>query len=248
MPIADVHTHLDIFPKADILHVIRRAEAAGVSAIINNGVNPKTNRLTLELAKKYPVVKAALGIYPIDGLAMTDEEIDSELRFIEKNKDIIVGIGEVGIDYLKTEDRVRQKVVFQKQIDLAMKIQKPLIVHSRKAESNTIEMLISAGAKKVVMHCCMADMQTVKKAQDAGFMFSIPCLIKSSSHFKKVVENLPMSRILTETDAPFLHYDRSRKSEPALIPETIAEIARIKGLTPVDCANIIYQNYQSLFS
>lgn len=255
---ADVHAHLDLFGSEELEGVLERAKYVGVKAIVTSGVDVKSNRAALELAKSHStsqgingIIKAALGIYPTDALKMNDNEIDSELKFIKNNSGTVAAIGEVGLDYLKTEkkeDRERQKEVFAKQIELAKKLDKPLVVHSRRAEKEAVDMLISASVKKAVMHCCMADMKTVKRASDAGLFFSIPALILRSSHFKKLVEVVPGSRLLTETDAPFLSPHPNKKSEPAMVAEAAGAIAKIKGITAEECANILYANYQSLFS
>lgn len=255
---ADVHAHLDLFSSEELEGVLERAKDKGVKAIVTSGVDVKSNRAALELAKSHStsqgingIIKAALGIYPTDALKMSDGEVDAELDFIRKNRNRINAIGEVGLDYLRTEkkeERERQREVFAKQIELAKELDKPLVVHSRRAEKEAVDMLISASAKKAVMHCCMADMKTIKRASDAGLYFSIPALILRSSHFKKLVEVVPSSRLLTETDAPFLSPHPNKKSEPAMVAEAASAIAKIKGITEEECANMIFANYQSLFS
>ncbi|MBI2142338.1 TatD family hydrolase [Candidatus Woesearchaeota archaeon] len=255
---ADVHAHLDLFSSEELEGVLERAKNKGVKAIVTSGVGVKSNRAAIELAKSHSTdqctIKAALGIYPTDALKMSDAEIAAELDFLKKNSGTVAAIGEVGLDYLKSgkkEDRERQKEAFAKQIELAMKLNKPLVVHSRKAEKEAVEMIIEASAKKAVkavMHCCMADMKTIKRASEAGLYFSIPALILRSSHFKKLAETVPSSRLLTETDAPFLSPNQGRKSEPSMIAEAANEIAKIKGITAEECANILYSNYQKLFS
>ncbi|MBI3034341.1 TatD family hydrolase [Candidatus Woesearchaeota archaeon] len=247
MLLIDTHAHLDLFDEKELNEVLERASRSGVKAIVTNGVDVKSNRLSLELAKKHSIVKPALGLYPIESLSLTDEEIDNELVFIEKNSSRVFCIGEVGLDYLKTEDHARQKDVFTRQIMLARKLGKALNVHSRKAESDAVELLDSCGARKVVMHCCMAGMKTIRKAVDCGFYFSVPALLLRSSHFRKLVETVPSNHLLTETDAPFLSPFPGRKSEPSMIAETVREIAAIKGVSREDCANMLFSNYQRLF-
>lgn len=245
---ADVHAHLDLFKPDEIPQIIQRAKDAGVKAIINNGVDGKTNKATLELAEKYPIIKAAIGLYPVDALKLTESEIGQQLVFIEKNSKKIVAMGEIGLDYLKAEEKERQKDIFMKQVELARKLDKGVIVHSRKAESDVVRLLSDFGAKKVVMHCCMANLKIVKKAIDAGFHFSIPALLPVSSHFQAVANAVPLSLLLTETDAPFLSPVKGKQSEPAMVRETVNVIAKIKGITEEECANILFSNYQRVFS
>ena len=166
MILVDVHAHLDhklISGKVD--EIIKNSMKNGVKAIITNGVNPETNRIALQLAEKYDIVKAALGVYPIDSLNVDVKkvfyplkenkiDIDKEIEFIQKNKDKIVAVGEVGLDYyLDKDNKKEQKEVFEKFIQLSEKIKKPIIVHSRKAEADAIDLLSSSKLKKVVMHC-----------------------------------------------------------------------------------------------
>ena len=244
MLLVDVHAHLDL--TADLPAVLERAKSAGVKSIISNGVNPVTNRVTLELAKTNPLVKAAIGIYPTEAALLTGHEITEELDFISKHKSSIVGIGEIGLDYLKTEDKVIQTQIFRQQLEMAHKIGKPVIVHSRKAESDVTEIL-SSYKLKVIMHCCMGNMKVIKKGLDQGFLYSIPALVNKSSHFQALVERASLSQLLTETDAPFLSPDKDLRSEPAMVRGSIEQIASIKKITPEECANIIFSNYQKTF-
>ncbi len=246
---ADVHAHLDLFSRDELDGILEKSRAAGVKAVITSGINVESNRDSMLLSKEHSIVKPALGLYPSESLKLSDDEIDSEIRFIRSNKESIAAIGEVGLDYHETSEtagRLRQKRIFTMQVELAAKIGKPLIVHSRKAEEDAVELLISQSANKVVMHCFMAKMKTVKRAVDAGFYFSIPCIIKTSPNFRKLAEVVPLNRLLTETDAPFLSPVKGRKSEPSMVSGTVDEIAAIKGISAEDASNIIFSNYQKL--
>ncbi|MBI2133684.1 TatD family hydrolase [Candidatus Woesearchaeota archaeon] len=244
---ADIHAHLDLFPEVELAAVLERAERSGIKRIITCGIDLKSNRSALKIAEKHDLVKPALGIYPAAGVSLSDDEIESEISFI-RSKDIIA-VAEIGLDYHEClpETFPKQKEVLAKQLSLARQLDKPVVVHTRKAEADTVEMLINSGSKKVVLHCFMGKLELVKKAVDAGFHFSIPLIISRSSHFRKLAEAVPLNRLLTETDAPFLSPMPGTRSEPAMIQETIREIAKIKGLTEEDCANILYSNQQKLF-
>jgi TatD DNase family protein len=155
--LVDVHAHLD-FPEIEkeLDAIIERARAAGVRAIITNSVAPESMRRTLDISKKYDIVKAALGLYPPDALEKESGKKNKisakELDFIEKNKDSIIAIGECGLDYYNGRDKETQIDLFKKQIELAKKLDKPVIVHSRKAEEDVIRILEESGHKKVVLH------------------------------------------------------------------------------------------------
>ncbi|MBU0461173.1 MAG: TatD family hydrolase [Nanoarchaeota archaeon] len=253
----DVHCHLDheLFKK-DIDDVIRRAKDAGVKKIITNGVNSETNRISLALAKKYDIVEAALGWYPQDALAKEVESgeyplqkqlftLDEELDFIKKQK--FVALGEVGLDYQHATDIPQQKKDFEKIIAFAEKVKKPLIVHSRKAETDVVEMLESLKAKKVVMHCFSGNFKLVKKIMDNGWSFSIPTNVVKSHHFQKIIAEVNISHLLTETDGPYLSPFPGRRNEPAFVLEAVRKIAEIKKLDMTEVENNLFMNYQNMF-
>ncbi len=249
MLLVDVHAHLDHCKfKQDLDKVIENAKKNNVKTIINNGINPEKNRATLELAKKYDVIKAALGLYPTDAIKLKEEEIANELEFIKKNKDKIVAIGEIGLDYhwnLKQHDK--QKEIFEKIINLAEKIKKPLIVHSRKAEEDVIDILESSKIKKVVLHCFSGSISLVNKAYDLGYYFSIPTNVVRSNHFQEIVKIININRIVTETDSPYLSPFSGQRNEPSNVLYSIKKIAEIKNMDAEEVANNIWMNYKNLF-
>lgn len=262
MILVDVHAHLDHKRfKKDLDQVILRAKNAGVKSIITAGVNSSTNRIALKIAEKYDIVKPSLGIYPIDaldtdkgpdevGLARDMEpiDIDKELKWIEKNKDKCIAIGEVGLDYKIVKGKEKeQKKNFQKIINTAEKINKPIIVHSRKAESDAVEMLESSKLKKVVMHCFNGKKSLIKRSADNGWYFSIPPIINRLQHFQMLAEIVNINKILTETDSPWLGPNRGERNEPVFVKETIKEISKIKDMDQKEVANNIYMNYTNVF-
>lgn len=255
--LVDVHAHIDHADfKSDLDLVIERAKAAGVKEIIANGVDPETNRFVLSFAKKYDIIKPALGIYPPDALAeevkaegyplkLLPYDVDEELKFIEKSKPI--AIGEVGLDYKNCSNKDAQKELFQRFIDLSKKLDIPIIVHSRKAEADVIDMLEKSDAKKVVLHCFSGKFSLVKRAAAKGWSFSIPTNVVKSEHFQKIIETVHISQLLTETDCPYLSPFANTRNEPAFVLESLKKIAEIKGITLEDAGNNIFMNYQNLF-
>ena len=242
----DVHAHLNYesFDK-DRDGVIKRAEKAGVVAIVENGTDVKSNRKVLELAKKYKLIKPALGIYPSDALKMSDEQIDKELEFISKQK--IVAIGEVGLDFYKVPEHDRQEKIFIKFINLAKRMDLPLIVHSRGAEDRTFELLQQEGAKRVVMHCFSGNQELAEKVEKAGYFFSIPPAIMNSKKFQKLAKNISVSRIFTETDSPFLSHVPGERNEPKNVEVTLKKISEIKKLEFSEVKKIFFMNFQRFF-
>ncbi|MCK4589832.1 MAG: TatD family hydrolase [Nanoarchaeota archaeon] len=263
--IVDVHCHLNHEQfKKDLDQVIERAKQAGVKAIVCSGINHPANEEVLEIAKKYDIVHASLGLYPIDLLGLGPDEVgitrqmgkidlQEELDFIKKHKKDIVGIGECGLDYhwsKKPEEHKQQQKNFQKIIEFTEKIKLPLIVHSRRAEVDTFDLLESSKLKKekVILHMFEARKHIIKKAIDNNYKFSIPTAIVKLQHFQTMAEIVPLQQLLTETDAPWLSpYPENRRNEPAFIVETIKKMAEIKKLPKEEIENQIYNNFKKTF-
>ena len=242
--LVDVHCHLDLLEKQkDLEEVMKRAK--DFYCIISNSTDPKSNRKNLEYIKKYKNVKIALGMYPSHAVELTDEEIDDEIRFIKKNKPF--AIGEVGLDNFRVKNMERQKEVFSKFIRLSKELNIPVIVHSRDAELETLETLEESKAEKVVMHCFSGNKELVERGVKNGYYFTIPTSVVKSKTFRKLVSRVPLNRILTETDAPYLSPIENEPNEPAFIKESLKKIAEIKKITVEEMEKIIYMNFQNLF-
>ncbi|MBL7054153.1 TatD family hydrolase [Candidatus Woesearchaeota archaeon] len=256
----DIHCHLD-HPSFNgkTEEIINNAEQAGLKIILTAGINPETNRKTLELAGKFDIVKPALGIYPVKTLQKEIEsgeyplkknifDIDEEIVFIKKNKDKITAIGECGLDYSQNENSAEQKKLLEKLISLAEKINKPIIIHSRKAESDCIDLLESSKLKKVLMHCFSGKKKLVKKASDLGYYFSIPANVVRAQNFQLMVEELNINQLFCETDSPYLSPFKEQRNEPAFILESYKKIAEIKKMDLKEVINNIYMNWQNVFN
>ena len=249
----DVHCHLDfegIIERLD--EVIANARKAGLKVILTSGVNPETNRKILELAKKYDIVKPSFGLYPMDALSREESkenkfDVDKELEFWKKNKDKFISIGEVGLDYKNGKDKVMQKAVFEKILETAKELDKPVIIHSRKAELDALDILESSGHKKVIMHCFSGRKHLVKRAYELGYYFSIPTNVVRLQQFQEMVKEIDINHLFCETDAPFLSPFKDKRNEPAFVVESYKKIAEIKGMTLEEVKNNIWMNYQKLF-
>lgn len=258
MKLVDVHCHLDKdFFGDDIDKVIDRCKKNNCIAF-PVGITPDTNRYVLELQKKYPdVLYPCLGLYPLDALknelegkdnqAVLDYNIDKELKFIEDNADKIIAIGEVGMDAKNGTDFIAQEKLFRKTIKLAIKLDKPLVIHSRKMEIKVIDTLEEYEFKKIVMHCFGGKHSQVKRIRNNKWYFSIPTNIVRDQHFQKIVKETPLSQLLTETDSPFLSPFKDQRNEPINVKETIKMISKIKNLPELDVATLIRRNVSHLF-
>jgi len=263
MLLIDVHAHLDLEGYevyGGIDKVIDESIQNGVKVIITNGTNIESNRKILEIAKKHSVVKVALGIYPTHCLEMIEngeeDKFTSELKFIEeqiKHKKCIA-IGEVGLEYKEVKDLDEKKKNIEKDclrkfIAIAKKHDIPIILHSRGAELELVELLEAEGMKdrKVVMHCFSGRKHVVQRIRDNNWYFSIPCNVDRSLHFQQIVMDTPTDRLLTETDSPYLSPKIGTINRPDNVKITVEKIAEIKKVTPEEASNMIYANYQRIF-
>src|SRR3989338_10454009 len=264
MNLIDVHCHLNHEQfKADLDQVLERAKKAGLKAILVSGVNTPSNRAVLELAKKYPLIKASLGIYPIDALGIQPDgvglpshkgeiNLEEEFVFFEKNKNHITAIGEAGMDFhwaKKEETYEKQAENFQKIIRFAIKIKKPLIIHSRKAETECVQILSEEVHQEIpiIQHCFSGNKTAIRRAAELRHYFSIPPNILKSSNFQTLVKIVDLQQLLTETDAPWLSPFKDQRNEPAFVLETIQKIAEIKQLPMEEVAAHIWENYERIF-
>ena len=257
----DTHCHLthDLF-KPDFDQVIQRAKDAGLKAILVSGVNPPTNREILQLTKKYDILKASLGIYPIDALGLAPDEtgmaihkgpinIEEEFKFFQQHKNQITAIGEVGLDCkFGAEYKEQQNQNFQKIIELTEKLNKPIVVHTRKAEADCLALLESSNLKHIILHTFEGNKKLIKKAIDLGYYFSVPTLIVRSQHFQMLADLAPIQPILTETDAPWLSPFPDKRNEPAFITESIKKIAEIKKLSKKEIQEQIWTSFNKIFT
>ncbi|MDP2672700.1 MAG: TatD family hydrolase, partial [Nanoarchaeota archaeon] len=229
----DIHSHIDICKNIDAL--IKNAGKQNVK-ILTAGTSPKSNKEILKLKIKFPEINICLGIYPIDALKLSELEIDSEIEFIKKNKEKISAIGEVGIDLKHAEEQTleTQKENLTKFVNLAEELGLPIIIHSRKAEKECVELLEKLNYNKIIMHCFSGNMKLVNRIIKNNWCLSIPANVKHSEHFQKIVEKTSIKQLFCETDSPFLHPDKIFPNEPANVLESYKKISEIKALPLVE--------------
>lgn len=261
----DSHCHLDhhLYSK-DLKQILERAKKANIKFIISNGIDYETNLETLQLAKMYPMIKPALGFYPEDALdregyfqSKNKEKIKTlkdNIKLIEENKDKIIAIGEVGLDLYHGKDIEKQTEDLKKIIELAKKLKKPLIIHTRKAEKETLDILEKSKIRpdQIILHCFSGSRELIKRAINQRYNFSIPTNLVRSEAFQYLVETCHISKILTETDGPYLspykNPDSSfNRNEPAYIIESIKKIAEIKKIPEIEVEKAIEDNFHRIF-
>jgi len=254
----DVHSHLDhhlLVSRID--EIVHRAKNAGLKRIITNGINPETNRMCLELSKKYPIIKCAMGIYPRNALKKdvesgdypiknVDFDIGKEIDFIKNNKNSIIAISEIGLDFVDGENK-QQVEDFEKMLSLAEEIKKPVVVHSRKAEQKCVDIIEAHKLKKVVMHCFCGKKSLIKRIADNGWFLTVPTIVIRSQQFQELVKNVSISQLFCETDSPYLSPYKDQSNEPAFVIESYNKIAELKEMDVIEVVNNIYMNWQKVF-
>ena len=250
----DTHAHLDSGQfEQDREEVIARALGQGISHILTVGCDIQSSRASLEIARAHPNIYAAVGIHPHDAAQATDAGIET-LRQLLHEGEKVVAVGEIGLDYYRDRSpREAQREAFRRQIRLAREEGLPLIVHDREAHVEVLEILKEEKAAEVggVLHCFSGDTAMARACLDMGFYLSFPGTITypRNEAARDVVRNVPVDRMLVETDCPYLAPQayRGRRNEPAYVRHTAEMIAQVKGLTLEDVARVTTLNAFSLF-
>lgn len=247
--ITDTHAHLadPIFDK-DLAEVVRRAEKAGVSAIIGVSTTLEDARKNLMLAEEFSILKPAAGLYP--GYPDLDRAAAMAL-FIRSNRSRLTAIGEVGLDYWLAKEepeRELQRHIFNIFVDLSLELNLPLNVHSRSAGRHIISFLLKKGAARVQLHAFDGKALSAQPAVEAGFFFSIPPSIVRSRQKQKLVRKLPISCMLVESDSPVLGPSPDQRNEPANIPITVKTISELKEISQEELSEALAANTRRLYS
>lgn len=258
----DIHTHLthrDFV--GDVDASVSRARAAGLGAIMVNGLEPASNRQILAMSVEHDIVRPALGIYPIDAvcnllpadftLDVTRFDVDAEIDFIRERAAAgeLAAVGECGLDghWVGEETFAEQERVFEALVDIAMTHALPVIIHTRKREVRAAEILRHLGARHVDFHCYGGKVKNALRwAREDGWWFSIPANARRSEAFTKMLRELPDERILTETDAPYLSPAPGTRNEPANVVGTVAFLAELRGWCVEEARELVWRNYHAL--
>lgn len=226
----DSHLHLSN-EDYDIDNVIKNAKENNVLFFITGGTNKENNLCDIELSKKYKEVYITLGYHPEYASVITDSDLQLLENQIISNKDKVVGIGEIGLDYhYGKDDKDKQISLFKKQIELANKYNLPVVVHSRDATNDTYTILKELKARGVI-HCFSGSLETAREYIKIGFKLGIGGVVTfKNSNLKDVVKSLDIDDIVLETDSPYLSPQRGNKNEPKNIKIIAEYIANIKNL------------------
>ena len=246
----ETHTHLDLI-KRDAEEVVKEAKEKGVTKMVTIGIDLPSSKIALEFTSRLEGVYAAIGFHPHESKFLDEQKL-KELEKIAKGLKV-VAIGETGLDYYwKPSSVPGQMEAFKKQINLARKLNLPLIIHDREAHQDTLKILAEeAKGLKVLLHCFSGDLDLAEVGLERGYYLGIGGVItfNNAKKLKAVVRDVPIENLVLETDSPYLAPDpfRGKPNEPKYIPLIAEKIAEIKGISLKEVAEITSRNAQKFF-
>jgi TatD DNase family protein len=254
VPLIDSHAHLtDARFQEDFAEVVARAKAAGVTTIINVGYDLPSSRAAIALAEEESSFFAAVGIHPHDAKTVNAQTLQELQELAAHPK--VVAIGEIGLDYYYHHAPPAQQLsVLRQQIRLARQLSLPLIIHDRDAHDDVLSVLHEERASEVggVMHCFSGDLAFAHRCLELGFYISFAgnLTFKKAGALPEVARQIPLERLLVETDCPYLApvpY-RGKRNEPAHVLHVAAKIAELRQLEPAQVAAVTSSNARQLFA
>ncbi|MEF1291219.1 TatD family hydrolase [Vibrio sp. M260118] len=250
----DSHCHLDKLDYQElhdgIEDVVAKAKAANVNELLSVGVTLDSFPNMLEMIEPFDNIYASCGVHPLD--VESDFALDRLHEYAANPR--VVAVGETGLDYhYQPETAELQKLRFEQQVDLAVKLNKPLIIHTRNARQDTLDILRIGHAEQCggVIHCFTEDLEFAEAAMELGFYISISGIVtfKQAKELKEVVKAIPLERMLIETDSPYLAPipHRGKQNQPAYVVEVASYIAQLKGCSLGEVGEETSKNFRKLF-
>ena len=257
MKLFDNHSHLndEKFDK-DREEIIQKIINNGITNLITAGYSLDGSKKAIDIANKYDFMYATVGISPND-IPQNEEELWNMLveikDLITNNKKKVVAVGEIGLDYYwNTDNKELQKKAFIEQINLSNELDLPIVIHTRDAVMDTLQILKENTANnKGVFHCCPQNRELIKEGLKLGFYISFagPITFKNSKNAEEMIKLVPEDKILIETDSPYLSPEpvRGTRNTPINVKYIAQKIADVKGMTLEDVANMTYENAKKAF-
>ncbi len=247
----DTHAHLndDRF-SLDRDEIISSLNSNGVGAYCEIGFDMESSAEAVKLAQKYDFVYAAAGVHPHDSKDMKESNIPRLKELLANER--TVALGEIGLDYYyDNSDRPTQREWFARQLDVAGEVNMPVVIHSRDAMADTIDILKAYGTGDGIIHCYSGSRESAKILMDMGYYISFagPVTFKNASTALEVISYVPMDRLLIETDSPYLApvpY-RGKRNCPVYVAEVAKKVAEIKGISFDEVADITFQNAKKVY-
>lgn len=252
--LVDSHCHLDRLDyenkHRDLTDVVNKAQAQGIKYLLSVCVTLKDYPAMAKLIKPFAQIFASCGVHPL-----YDEPLDEQLLLEYAQHDNVVAVGETGLDFFYApETKEQQLASFRSQIRIAKQVNKPLIIHTRDAREETLKLLREEGAEQVggVLHCFTESLQMAQAAMEMGFYISVSGIVtfKSAKELQAVIKEIPLSRLLVETDAPYLAPvpHRGQENEPAFTRDVAQFVADLKGISVQELEEVTTDNFFKLFA
>lgn len=268
MNLFDSHAHYnDEKFTQDKEEVLKQVYEEGVTKLVCAGYNLESSKQAIEIAQSHDFVYATVGISPNDIPEFENEETDIKDFFFQDvfleqlnqikelaKKEKVVAIGEIGLDYYwNKENKEEQKFSFIKQIEVADELQLPIVIHTREAVYDTLEILKNeiCPAKKGIFHCCPLNLNLIREGLKLGFYISFagPITFKNAKNAQEAIKAVPLDKILIETDSPYLAPEpkRGTRNDSRNVKYMAQKIADIKGISLEEVAKITYENACEIF-
>lgn len=250
----DSHAHLAMFtPGTERDQVIRNAEKAGVTTILTIGTNLDDSRESIKITQQYPSVLATVGVHPHDVKDIDVDRCITELRNLAGNSSV-VAIGEIGLDFYRNiSPQEIQREFFRRQLELALELSQPVIIHDRDAHQDVLHIVQEIDVSSIggVFHCFSGDLRMAEEVRELGFLISIagPITFKKAGFLPEIATKMPLEALLVETDCPFLAPIpfRGKRNEPAYVKYTAEKVAELRGISVEKVAEHTSQNFATLF-
>ncbi|UYP48736.1 D-aminoacyl-tRNA deacylase [Candidatus Lokiarchaeum ossiferum] len=254
--IIDAHAHL-IWPTLlkQVDQVIKRAQKQGITTIINTGIKYDDFEPCLRLGKQFPIIKNIIGIHPEEAV-QPDVDVKLFKDHFRKHSEEFLALGEIGLDYLQVRDsslRKFQEQIFRDQLDFAIEMQKPVVIHCRWAEKHAVNILEEekySDLPGVLLHCFIgAEKYIARSLEHDNWYFTIPTSVYYKKINQEIAKRLPIEKIMLETDAPFLQpKPEFEVNEPQYLKFSIEKISTLKNISKDDIAEITTHNCKSFFN
>jgi TatD DNase family protein len=255
MKLVDAHIHLsDKEYTGHTEELIADAESANVAALVSNSMDLETSINSLKLANKYPnMVYPALGIHPWNVNVLKENELEETIKLIQEQhqKNSVLAIGEIGLDYKYETIWAEQLMVFDKMLHLAEELALPVIIHSRGTTDQIVDMLPSYNLKRVLLHWFSHPISALYKAIDNSYFITDGPPVAYSKGIREVVKKVPLANFLTETDGPVTFRKapfNGQLTKPSFIRTVVEAVAEVKQVTVTEAAEQIAKNFERFFN
>ncbi len=248
IPLVDVHFHITEYKPHEIPGILSRLES--MKLVVSSGITPTDNVKTLSLMSNLKNALVTFGLNPVS-VGKDPSLFDSYLDVLNEHRDEVAGIGEVGIDYYWESDEFNRKVqkeMFNRFIDLANELRKPLVIHTRSAMKDTLDILEKNTPHAFFIHSFRGSVSQARRVVELGGYVSLStAMVRFPRDYTKLINNIPLEYILTETDAPYLSPVKGETNYPWNVSQSLEMMSRVLDQDIHDVADVIYRNALSVF-